>query len=114
MRDFDSTVLRAGTQLSAFSGHLVCLLERLTQRLSLEHEETSANPSASRMAQADLLSALELQKQVMEEHFALIRSMLRGQGRQRHLTVVQSTDVEPLGGRRRSRKLSDRPAETVP
>ena len=107
MRDYDSTVLRAGTQLSAFSGHLVRLLERLAQRLSLEHEETSTNQNASRMVRADLLSALELQKQVVEEHFTLVRSMLRRQGRQRHLSVVQPADSLHRG-RRRNQKLSDR------
>jgi ATP/maltotriose-dependent transcriptional regulator MalT len=106
MRDFDSAVLHAGTQLSAFSGHLLGLLERLTQRLALEHAETSANSNVSRMARADLLSALELQKQVIEEHSALVRSMLQRQGLEPHLTAVQSTDIDVHRAKRLSPQLS--------
>ncbi len=67
MRDFDSAdILHAGTQLSAFSGRLLGLFRAIDSAAqALEHAETSANSNVSRMARADLLSALELQKQVI-------------------------------------------------
>ena len=105
MRNFESPVLRAGTRLSAFSVHLVRLLQRLTRRLSLE--ERSSNSDSKRRVRADLLSALALQKQVVEEHSTLVRSMLRRQGLQKHLNAAQSTDGVGLRGGRQYSKLSD-------
>ena len=102
MRDFDSAVLRAVTQLSVLSGSLVRLLEDLSQRLSIENEASSAGAEPSRTIHADLLNARELQKQLVAGHFALVRSMLRNQQGQWRMTMAQSTDAGIPGDQRRS------------
>jgi ATP/maltotriose-dependent transcriptional regulator MalT len=87
MQSIDSAILRGVTQLSLLSGHLVQLLGCLTQR-----EAASVNSEPARMVHADLLSALELQKQVVAEHFALVRSMLHNQRPQTGFAVLQGNE----------------------
>jgi ATP/maltotriose-dependent transcriptional regulator MalT len=118
MRNFDSAVLRAGAHLSALSGHLVLLLEQLTHRLSCERDAASANGELDRRIDADLLSALELQKKVVEEHFALVNSMLRRQSRRRHLVAAQAAETEtqalPKPPGRPRRRIAATGATSVP
>ena len=102
MRDVDSAVLRAVTQLSMLSGRLVRLLEDFSQRPSIENDASSAGPEPVRTMHADLLNARELQKQVVAGHFALVRSMLRKQQGQWRMTVAQSMDQGVPGDQRRS------------
>src|ERR1700680_2367542 len=102
MRDVDSAVLRAVTQLSVLSGRLVRLLEDFSQRLSIEHEASSAGAEPNRTMHADLLNARELQKQLVAGHFALVRSMLRKQRSQWRSTMAQSTDEGVSGDQKRS------------
>ena|ERR1700687_2839945 len=114
MRDLDSAVLRAATQLSVLSGRMVRLLEHLNQQLSIEHEPISTNPEPSSIVHAELLSARELQKQLVAGHFALVRSLLRKQRRQWMMTVAGSTDVRvPVDGglSSRSKDVKTRPAQ---
>jgi ATP/maltotriose-dependent transcriptional regulator MalT len=92
MRDVDSAVLRAVTQLSVLSGRLVRLLEDFSQRLSIENDASSAGAEQNGTMHADLLNAQELQKQVVAGHFALVRSMLRKQQGQWRMTMAQSMD----------------------
>lgn len=102
MRDVDSAVLRAVTQLSVLSGRLVRLLEDFTQRLSIEHEASSAGAEPGRTIHTELLNARELQKQLVAGHFALVRSMLRKQRSQWRATMAQSTDESVPGDQKRS------------
>jgi DNA-binding CsgD family transcriptional regulator len=113
MRDFDSAVLRAATQLSVLSGRMVRLLEHLNHQLSIEHEPTSSVEPGS-IVHAELLSARELQKQLVAGHFALVRSLLRKQRRQWMMTVAGPTDVGVAVDRRRSSRSRDVPVETRP
>jgi len=114
MRDLDSAVLRAATQLSVLSGRMVRLLEHLNQQLSIEHGPISTNPESSSIVHAELLSARELQKQLFAGHFALVRSLLRKQRRQWMMTVARSTDDGvPVDGGRSSR-LRDVSVKTTP
>ena len=92
MRDVDSAVLRAVTQLSVISGRLVRLLEDCSQRIFFENDASSAGAEPGRTMHADLLNARELQKQVVAGHFALVRSMLRKQQGQWRMTMAQSMD----------------------
>jgi len=104
MRDLDSVVLRAATQLSVLSGRMVRLLEHLNQQLSTEGEPIVTDSDPSSIVQAELLSARELQKQMVAGHFALVRSLMHKQRRQWIMTVAESTDVGvPLNGGRSSR-----------
>ena len=102
MRDVDSAVLRAVTQLSVLSGRLVRLLEDFSQRPSIENDPLSAGAELVRTMHADLLNARELQKQVVAGHFALVRSMLRKQQGQWRMTMAQSMDQGVPGDQRRS------------
>ena len=102
MRDVDSAVLRAVTQLSVLSARLVRLLEDFSQRISIENNASSADAEPSRTMHADLLNARELQKQVVAGHFALVRSMLRKQQGQWRMTMAQSMDQGVPGDQGRS------------
>jgi ATP/maltotriose-dependent transcriptional regulator MalT len=113
MRDLDSAVLRAATQLSVLSGRMVRLLEHLNQQLSIEHGPISTNPEPSSLVHAELLSARELQKQLFAGHFALVRSLLRKQRRQWLMTVAGSTDDGVPVDLGRSSRLRDVPVETT-
>jgi ATP/maltotriose-dependent transcriptional regulator MalT len=93
MGDLDSAVLRAATQLSVLSGRMVRLLEHLNQLLSTEHEPISTNAEPNSTLHAELLSARELQKQLVAGHFALVRSLLRKQRRQWMMTVADTGEV---------------------
>jgi DNA-binding CsgD family transcriptional regulator len=106
MSDLDSTVLLAATQLSLLNGHLVTLLERLNQRLSIEGELTLASAKSGGEVQAELLGALKLQKQAVAENFALVRAMLRQQRRQRRVILAQQRNV--TSGEPVERSLSPR------
>ena len=105
MRDVDSAVLRAVTQLSVLSGRLVRLLEDFSQRPSIENDALSAGAEPSRTMHADLLNARELQKQLVAGHFALVRSMLRKQQGQWRTTMAQSMDKGVPGDQRRSQGI---------
>jgi ATP/maltotriose-dependent transcriptional regulator MalT len=92
MRDFDADVLRAASQLSVLSGRIVRLLETLNQQVSTEHQ-TSVSAELLGAVQGDLQSARELQKALVEGHFALVRSMLRKQRHDWSMTLGELTDV---------------------
>jgi DNA-binding CsgD family transcriptional regulator len=103
MRDLDTVALLRGVeQLSALSGRLVRLSQRVAQRLSIEDEAISASAD-HRIVHADLLSALKLQNQVVAEHFAIVRSMSRKKRRHPRIAAAQFTDVE-VPARQRSSK----------
>jgi DNA-binding NarL/FixJ family response regulator len=114
MRDVDSAVLRAVTQLSVLSGRLVRLLEDFSQRLSVENDASSADAEPVRTMHSDLLDARELQKQVVAGHFALVRSMLRKQQGQWRMTMAQSMDQGTLDDQRRSSEAMSLQRESSP
>jgi ATP/maltotriose-dependent transcriptional regulator MalT len=93
MRDFDSDVLRAATQLSVLSGRVVRLLETLDQQVAIESDATAASADLRRIIYADLQIARQLQKALVEGHFALVRSMLRKQRREWRIAVAGSVDL---------------------
>ena len=93
VQDLDSAVLHAATQLSVLSSRMVRLLENLNQRLTIEHELISTNAEPSTTVHAELLSAKELQKQLVAGHFALVRSLMRKQRRQWMMTVTESGEA---------------------
>jgi len=93
MSDLDSTVLHAATKVAVLSGHLVTLLEQLNQRFFMAGEPTLPSGNFSGGMQAELLGALALQKRVVTENSALVRSMLRQQRRQRKALVARQHTV---------------------
>jgi ATP/maltotriose-dependent transcriptional regulator MalT len=113
MGDFDSAVLRDVTQLSLISGRLVRLLEDLAERLSAEREASSEMADRSRIVHADLLSAQELQKQMVAGQLALVNSMLRKQRRRRQMTVGRPRDTRVPRDQTRSGKPRRHPSETT-
>ena len=92
MRDVDSAVLRAVTQLSVLGGRLVRLLEDFSQQSPIEFKAPSAGAELGKAIRKDLLNARELQKELVAGHFALVRSMLRKQQNLWKTTMAESLD----------------------
>jgi len=114
MKELGSTpFLLAAERLSELSGRLVDLLQHLAQRLSTECRGTRVSPEKSRIAYySDLLSALELQKHVVEEHFALV-SMLHEPRRRERITRRQSGIVGTAAGKKQRRMVTHARPETT-
>ena len=105
MQEYNASVLHAGAHLSTISQRLVDLLGQFIKQVSRQYSATTADQSAETM-RTHLARALELQKDAVEEHLVLVRSMLGTKRLRRQSRVTELIDASPKR-RRRSRTLSE-------